>query len=199
MLNDLSKEKKEQIIAIGIGLVVLIIALWMLVIGPQGKKLVERKGQIAQKSEELQAAETLVANAGKIGEQLGEKEKELGNVESKMASGDLYFWMNEKLEGFQRKYGYDVRIPNVEREQKINVGIYPDFAYGAVKYTVSGDALYHELGKFLATFENENAHIRVQDLDISPYIGLGEEKSSGDKLIFKMDIVALRKPVEDSE
>lgn len=171
--------------------------LWMLVIGPNGKKLTDRTTQIATKSEELAKAQDLVQNESKTDEKLDEKKAELGILEATMADGDLYFWMNERLESFQRKYGFEVEIPNVEREQKIDVGVFPDFAYGGVKYTVSGSAFYHELGKFFASFENENPYIRLQNLDIKPMDSL--EGDTGDKLSFRMEIVALRKPQGDSE
>jgi hypothetical protein len=59
-----------------------------------------------------------------------------------------------------------------------------------VTLTVSGTAYYHDLGKFLADFENEFPHIRLVNLDIqlSPAVGDTE------KLVFKVDIVTLAKP-----
>ena len=56
-----------------------------------------------------------------------------------------------------------------------------------VTLTVAGTAYYHDLGKFLAGFENEFPHIRLLNLDVNPSPAAGD----AEKLVFKMDIVYL--------
>ena len=66
------------------------------------------------------------------------------------------------------------------------------FPYKQVTLQVAGTAHYHDLGKFLADFENEFPHIRLVNLDIQ----VNPSPAAGDveKLVFKVDIVTLVKP-----
>jgi len=72
-----------------------------------------------------------------------------------------------------------------------DVDVLPQFPYRQIKVNISGTAYYHDLGKFIADFENTFPHIRVVNLTVEPLniTGLGNEKLS-----FRMDIVALAKP-----
>jgi hypothetical protein len=55
--------------------------------------------------------------------------------------------------------------------------------------SISGSAHYHDIGKFVADFENQFPTSRILNLDISPSsVTAADEK---EKLAFKMDIVSL--------
>ena len=60
-----------------------------------------------------------------------------------------------------------------------------------IKVNINGTAYYHDLGKFIADFENNFPHIRIVNLTIEP-ASAGEP--GNEKLSFRMDIVALVKP-----
>ncbi|MCF7707890.1 MAG: hypothetical protein K9N52_03205 [Verrucomicrobia bacterium] len=61
-------------------------------------------------------------------------------------------------------------------------------------FTIRGNAFYHDLGRFIADFENTFRFMRIENLSITP--GGGTETSSqGERLSFTMDIAALVKPV----
>jgi hypothetical protein len=58
--------------------------------------------------------------------------------------------------------------------------------------TIGGTSYYHDLGKFIADFENQFPLFRVLNLEMEPAPSVaGAEK---EKLSFKMDVVALVKP-----
>ena len=67
----------------------------------------------------------------------------------------------------------------------------PHFPYKQLKVTVNGTAYYHDLGKFIADFENTYPHARVVNLTIDPAGGTGDDS---EKLAFRMDIIALINP-----
>ena len=71
----------------------------------------------------------------------------------------------------------------------------PEFPYKAATYRVGGTAYYHDLGKFLAEFENYFPYMRVLNLDLGPEegtaAGTGEER---EKLVFSFEVAALVKP-----
>jgi len=61
---------------------------------------------------------------------------------------------------------------------------------------VRGTAYYHDLGKFIADFENAFPYVRLLNLEMEP-VGLPSPASNPEeqeKLSFKMDIVTLIKP-----
>ncbi|HTQ49209.1 MAG TPA: GspMb/PilO family protein, partial [Candidatus Acidoferrales bacterium] len=65
------------------------------------------------------------------------------------------------------------------------------FPFKEIRVTISGTAYYHELGKFLADFENSFPHIRVVNLALEP---VNATEAGNEKLSFRMDIIALVKP-----
>ena len=67
----------------------------------------------------------------------------------------------------------------------------PSFPYKQIQFTINGTAYYHDLGKFIADFENNFPHARMVNLVIEPASGAD---SSNEKLSFRMDIIALVKP-----
>ena len=52
----------------------------------------------------------------------------------------------------------------------------PSFPFKQVKFTITGTAYYHDLGKFIANFENTFPHIRVVNLQIQPDPSASDEK-----------------------
>ena len=67
----------------------------------------------------------------------------------------------------------------------------PDFPYKQATLTVAGTARFHELGQFLADFENRFPHVRLVNLTLdanSPSAAVEPETLS-----FKLDIVTLVK------
>jgi hypothetical protein len=75
------------------------------------------------------------------------------------------------------------------------VGALPRFPYKAALFNVRGTAYFHDLGKFLADFENSFPYIRVQNLELEPAAS-SSATSTGDaeKLAFRMEIVTLINP-----
>jgi hypothetical protein len=123
----------------------------------------------------------------------------LKTIEDEMASGDLYSWLIVTLNKFRIPYTNTVEIPNFSRETVAEVLLLPSFPYKAATFTIRGTAYYHDLGSFVADFENTFLHIRLLNLEMEP-LGLpnsGAVRASPDeeeKLSFKMEIVTLIKP-----
>jgi hypothetical protein len=73
----------------------------------------------------------------------------------------------------------------------VDVSLLPNFPYKQATLTVAGNTRYHNLGQFLADFENRFPHIRVLNLSLDANVPslLAEPET----LSFKMDIVTLVK------
>lgn len=192
-MNKISKEKKQQIIAILIGSVVLVGCLWYFVIGGQRESIAARMREIDDTDKKIDAAQKLKAKKDKAETDLEAANKRLGTIEDGMASGDLYSWVILTMNKFRSgPPPHKVDIRNFSREEIIKVGILPDFPYQGAKYVMTGTAHYHDLGKFIAEFENTFPYFHIRNVDMGPTDGGSSEDA--EKLGFRMEIVALIKP-----
>jgi len=108
------------------------------------------------------------------------------HAQEDMASGDVYSWSYDNIRRF--KQAYKVEIPDIGHPTIGNVDMLPSFPYKQIEFSINGTAYYHDLGKFIADFENNFPHSRMVRLVID---------TGGDtpeKLAFKMEIMTLMKP-----
>ena len=125
--------------------------------------------------------------------QLAAAMNKLKLVEDSMASGvDHYTWAILLLEKARGRH--DVKIIEVTRPVKGDVGLLAQFPYQAAIFTVRGTGYYHDFGKFLADFENSFPYFRVQNLSLAPGSDAPAAGTGVENLSFRMEIVALIKP-----
>jgi hypothetical protein len=145
-------------------------------------------------SDKVGKGETLLKKAGAIEAQLEQDTSALQSIEGAMASGDLYLWMINTLNQFNS--GKEITFLDFQRETVLDVGVIPKFPYKAALFPLKGTAHYHELGRFLADFENTFPFVRVQNLELTPSTRqAGAAGEDAESLNFKFEIVALIKPV----
>lgn len=189
MMPSLTKTQRDRIVAIVIGTVLVVVVLWIYLVGSLNATLADRQKKIATAQSNMERATSLIRRSGQIQEELNSKKARLQEFEENMASGDLYSWVILTLNKF--KTPYKVAIPSYSPAQVGDVGILPDFPYKAATYTISGTGVYHEIGRFVADFENAYPHMRVQNLELRPPAVAGADEP--EQLEFKMEIVALVK------
>jgi Tfp pilus assembly protein PilO len=142
----------------------------------------DRKAAGAQ----LQKIENMIKNADLTSHELDEVTYAISRAEEDMATGDYYSWVNEIMSSFRKNY--KVEIPEIGHPTIGDVDLLPSFPYQQISFSINGTAYYHDLGKFIADFENAFPHARMTNLIIEP---AGAE---GEKLSFRMQIIALVKP-----
>lgn len=196
-MPKLSTEKRNQIIAVGLGTLAVAAGLWYGVINTRKQSLADTRLRLASSQKKLDEARDRVKNADLIDVRMEESLARLKLIEDGMASGaDLYSWSYLLLE--KARTGHEVEIVNVTRPSKGEVGMQAQFPYEAAIFTVTGIGHYHDFGKFLADFENKFPYFRVQNLSLGTTAEAGADVAAArigkDKLVFKMDIVALIKP-----
>jgi len=189
MMPRLTKTQRDRIIMIAAATVVSIAALWMLLVQSLNTTLQDRQKKIAAAQANMDRATSLIRRSGQIQEELEQKRARLREIEDNMASGDLYSWVILTLNKF--KAPYKVSIPSYSPAQLGEAALLPDFPYSAATYAISGTALYHDLGRFVADFENSFPQMRVENLELRPATGVGAGEP--ERLEFKMEIVALVK------
>jgi len=195
-MNKLPKEKRDRIIAAAIATVIAIAGIWYGLIRPQQAKLQDSARTTIKAQEKVTNAKRRVEKEKPIQIELDAARQGLRAIEDEMASGDLYSWIIVTVNKFRA--AHRVEIPQFSREQVREVNVIPGFPYKGATFTVKGTAYYHDLGKFIADFENTFPHVRLLNLEMEPVAlpgpGAQSNPEEQEKLSFKMDILALIKP-----
>lgn len=189
-MSKLTKEKQKQL--------ALAITCTALALGALGYFFVkggyERLAELNQRkiaaTDKLAQMETTVKRVKDVEGVFNDVSKSLNEKESTMASGDLYSWMFTSLRRFQRSY--KIEIPQISPVATAEVNLLPKFPYKQATVVIGGTAHYHELGRFIADFENIHPYMRISNLTLD----LNAAPSTGDheKLAFKLEITSLIKP-----
>jgi len=183
----LSKEKRNQLVLVLFGTVAVLALMWFNLIQPRYAALSQIAAAQKTAGDKLAGIQTTIKHADAIAAEMTNVTQTLSNAEGDMASGDLYSWTYNTIRLF--KAPYQVDIPQIGHPDVGPVDLLPAFPFQQVRFTVTGTAYYHDLGKFIADFENRFPHIRVVNLELQPAQATGGDE----KLSFKMSIIALVK------
>jgi hypothetical protein len=194
----LSKEKRDRLILVVVGGLILLAGTWYGVINTRKSQLEQAGVRLAAAIDKLEKAKKRVGLAEQVEASLEAAVQRLRLIEEGMAPQvDLYTWSNALLHQ-KAEPGPEVEIIEVTRPQTNEVGVLPAFPYLAATFTVRGVAHYHDLGDFLADFENKFPYFRAQNLSLMPTTETESEitttRAGREKLSFRMDIVALIRP-----
>ena len=191
MATKLSKEKKNQLILVGLITCMAMVGLgyglirWQFEsLGVLGQKRTLADRKLADMLEAIRLRDRVEAQVLTAG-------RELEAQEDKMVVGDKATWLYNTLRTFKLSYKVDLpSFSTISEEQ--HTQLLPKFPYQEVTIKVEGSGRYHEIGRFIADFENAHPHIRVLNLEIWP-AATGAQNDK-EKLSFRMDVVALVKP-----
>ena len=188
--RKLPKEKRQKLIAVVLGTLVILAGLYFGLIKYQEqnlRRLAEKKLVVEQRRRQILEA---IKHASQIETDLAAAKTALAEAEADIASGDLYSWLINTLRAFKSKH--KVNIPQFSQlGSPVDVNLFPNFPYKQTTLTVAGTAHFHDLGRFLADLENRFPHIRVVNLslDLNPSPTTEEQET----VSFKLDIVTLVK------
>jgi hypothetical protein len=191
-MQKLPKEKRDRILAIIMGTIMVMVALYLLLISNQNKTLAATAIQIEDKAKQNRKAMMLIQQEKQYRQELELAQLKLEKIESTMASGGMISWIYKTMNGFLNRHR-NVVLTDVQNNPKLaDVAMFAQYPYQAVGFSVEVTAYYHDFGKFLSDFENYYPFFRVQNLEI----GSARKAGSGDeeKLGFRMEIFALVKP-----
>jgi Tfp pilus assembly protein PilO len=185
----LSKEKRNQSILALVCIVGVLALMWFNLIHPRYAALAQVVAAEKVSENKLENIKSSIKNADAVAGELANVTQTLSRAEDDTASGDLYSWTYDTIRVFKTSHRVD--IPEVGHPDVGDVNLLPDFPFKQVKFSINGTACYHDLGKFIADFENAFPHMRMVNLEIQPDTASG---GNDEKLSFKMDIIALVKP-----
>jgi hypothetical protein len=184
----LSKEKRNQLVLVAFVILAVLGVMWLELIQPRYAALKQAAESQAAAEGKLEGIQNAIKLANAVNIDLTNVTQTLSNAESDIATGDLYSWTYNTIRLF--KSAYQVDIPDIGHPDVEPMDLLPSFPFKQVRFTVTGTAYYHDLGKFIADFENAFPHIRVVNLQLQPADATG----GSEKLSFKMDVVALIQP-----
>ncbi len=188
-MNRLPKEKRDKLILVCMITVMALGGIGFGMIRPQYATIREIQHATTVDREKLENMNKAVAGAATTLNQLQDMSDTLTQAEADMATGDPNGWIYDTIRKFKSQYKMDISIASqttIEPEDML-----PQLPFQQLKVTVNGTAYYHDLGKFIAAFENDYPHGRICNLSLSPS---GAGGDSSEKLFFRMDIVVLVKP-----
>jgi hypothetical protein len=190
-MKRLPPAKRNQLIMVIVTTLGLISLVYFLLIQPQKEGNQKLAHDTNDKMTELDTIKKSIKQAELIDANLISTTQLLEHAEDDVVTGDVYGWIYDTIRRFKSTYHVD--IPNIGQPAISDVDIIPGFPYRQVRVSLSGTAYYHDLGKFIADFENNFPHIRMVNLSIEPGNGAGPG-TGGEKLTFRLDVVALVKP-----
>jgi hypothetical protein len=189
--RKLSKEKRNQLIAVVLGTLVVLAGLYFGLINYQEQnlhRLAEKKVAVEKGRRHVLDA---IKNARQIEIDLADAKAALAEGETDIASGDLYAWVINWLRQF--KASHTVEIPQFSQlGSPVDVNLLPNFPYKQTTLTVAGTAHFHDLGRFLADLENQFPHVRLLNLSLDA--NAPSTSVEPETLSFKLDIALLAKP-----
>src|SRR5262249_42022576 len=154
-------------------------------ISAQQKKLhlIAAKRKVAEVKRDFE--QKAIRDSGRVEANLADSSKKLADLESGMASGDLYSWVINTIRQFKAPYKIEIQQFSQIDGPK-DMPMFPYYPYQQATLTVGGTAYFHDFGRFIADFENQFPYFRILNLDLEPQPALN---TGGDreKLSFKMD------------
>jgi Tfp pilus assembly protein PilO len=197
-MAKLSKDKRDRLVLVVVLTLMIVGALWYLVIKPANAQFVVNQGRLADAQSKLQKGRTAVKQADATQTELEAQIEKQNQFERSMASGDVYTWARQLIIEKARAGHEAVNVSEVTKPAEGKVGVLPDFPYKAAIFTVRGSGYYHDIGRFIADFENQYPYFQVRNLtlaagsDASPTAS----QAGSERIYFTMDVVALIKPQE---
>ena len=185
-MKRLSKEKRNQLVIVVIITGAILALIGFGLIRSQYASLSKIATDKKAADSQLQNIKNAIKNVNAIASELIEVTNSLARAEGDMASGDVYSWTYDTIRHFKQQYR--VEIPEIGHPTIGNVDLLPSFPYKQIQFTINGTAYYHNLGKFIADFENNFPHSRMVRLAIEP------GGDNAEKLSFRMEIITLMKP-----
>ena len=195
-MAKLTREKRDQLILTALMSSMIMVALWMLLISPTRVALAKMAGEVGVTEDQLTDARRVVSRAGQIEVEMKATAFFLAAMERDMVEGDPNLWIRSILNDFFGQSKRGVELPSIGTPDLGEIGVLPDFPYKAMFFRLSGKGFYHDIGKFIADFENRYPYIRVQNLDLKPSGNAERFGPSGETLAYSFEIVVPVKPEE---
>ena len=211
-MNKLSKEKKQQLILIGLATGFLMAGLNYFLIGMQKDKIAELDRKIGSVHGKVEKADQMVKMVPRIRANLEASQKKLAAKEDGMAPLDKFNWifmtMNPVI--LAHRLNLDDLSRDAELSNPTDPGLLPKFPYQTATFRVKVSGYYQDIGKLFADLENNFPYMRIQNPKLRPYESVGpavgsqrgnrpssktRDTEDSEKLSVEFKLVTLVKPI----
>lgn len=171
-----------------IGTIALVAMVFMLLISPENRQVEDLGQKIKKSRQQLDEMKETIKKSSEMAAAFAAVSNRLTLAEADVASGDIYQWTYDTIRRF--KSAYRLEIPSMGQPSAGDADLLPGMSYRQVKLTLNGTGYYHDLGKFVADFENTFPHMRLVNLGLDP----SAIPTAPERLAFHFDVIALVKP-----
>ena len=182
----LPPNKRNQLVGVLIATAALIAIVYFMLISPMKAKIDDTIANINKETTKLEQYKLAIKQADETAQALTAAQDKLNLAEADVATGDPYAWTYDTMRKFKADYRR-VEIATIGQPNQSDCDLIAGFPYKQIRFSISGAGFYHDMGKFISDFENKFPHCRVEDLNADP-------NGNGERLTFRMNIVALVKP-----
>lgn len=168
-MSKLSKEKRDKLILVCLLFIGALGVLYTFVLGAQRDKLSTYENQLASVRDKLSKAERLMKSGPIVESNLAENSKKLELMQKDMAPQGAYYWFLKLLEEFRTREGLDQNfLADLRQPEATDPGLLPKFPYRALTTGVRTSGKFHDIGRFIADFENAFPYMRVEQIRLQP-------------------------------
>jgi len=178
---------------IACGACLSLMILWGIIIRPTQNHIKTLHDNLTETKRKIEFSQRAVNNTDRMNADLEDSNQRLNQKENRgVASGDIYLWVVNLLLEMQTTNSVEFREFEQPRIGDLTMG--PWIPYHAAMCRVRGIGRYHELGKFLANFENRYPLIRLLKLELEPASDFRVDPNLPGKLTIDMEFIVLVKP-----
>jgi len=185
-MKRLPPHKRNQFIGVLAAAVALVGVVYFMLISPMKAKINDTVAETDKETRKLDQYKLAIKQMDDTSKAFAAAQEQLNGAEADMAAGDPYAWTYDTMRKFKADY-HRVEITTIGQPAQADCDMISNFPYKQIRFAINGTAFYHDMGKFIADFENKFPHCRVENL-------LADPNGNAERLAFRMDIVALVKP-----
>jgi Tfp pilus assembly protein PilO len=190
---NLSPQKRNKLIQLGVITLVVLLVMWFALIGPAREQLAEKTRAQNNLVQKLASRKQIIQESDRLKTEVQTASSKLRTIEDQMVTGDPFLWIIKTTHAFE--IPNKMEIAKADPPQPVESNLSKNSSYKALSFAITGTATYHELGAFLARFENAYPYIHLQRLDMEP---AGPPALYEEKLSFLMEMRVLVKPANTS-
>ena len=189
-MKRLPPAKRNMLIVVIVATAGLIGLIYIFLILPQNANNRKLAADTKAAKAKWEQYKTVIKQSSNTAKMVEEVTAELKLTEKDVASGDIYSWTYDTLRRF--KADYRLEIPTIGQPAVEEVDLLPGVPYKQARIILNGSGYFHDIGKFVADFENTFPHMRIVNLQIDP--NTGAAGTGSEKLSFRTEVVVLVKP-----
>jgi len=163
IFTNLKKNPKQMIIVISSAVLLSLFVCIVFVFKPQIVNISGVRARLSKINADLKGARSDIARIGVMKDTVDSYKKKIGLYEKTLPTEDGIPGLLESLSGMAKSANMRIAgiVPIIQKKPEAG-----NRAYEEIPITITAQAGYHELGRFLASLENSDRFMKVTDIQI---------------------------------